>query len=306
MSLLKHRLISIASLALLVSLVLTYGCGKGRSTDVNPEETLKGTVKDKPKNEEILAWIGNDVITSEEYKEEFAILLPTYRNVAVQYKDQFLQSLINRHLLLQEAKRKNLQESETVKRLIERAKEEIMIQGLLDRGISDRVEVTDSEIENHYQENRDNYTEPSMIRASHILVDSELIAIKVQEDLKYGANFADLAREYSLDIPTKDKGGDLGYFAKGELVPAFEQACEKLEAGEVSDIVKTDLGYHIIKIFDKKEPTPKSLEQVKDTIESELLFEKQTRLYENLLQGLREKQNVRINQEMLQNLELSP
>ncbi len=158
MSLLKHRLIGIASLALLVSFVLVQGCGKGRSADVNPEGTLKSTVKKKPKNEEILAWIGNDVITSEEYKEEFAMLSPTYRNVAVQYKDQLLESLISRHLLLQEAKRKNLQDSETVKKLIERTKEEIMIQCLLDREISDKAEVTDSEIENHYQKNRDNYT----------------------------------------------------------------------------------------------------------------------------------------------------
>ena len=286
MPFLKHRIVTILSGLIFASILLVYGCGRN----------------EKPKEEEILVRVGDSVITTAEYKEELTMLPPNYRNIADMYKDQFLESLISKRLLLQEAKRKNLENSEAVKKFTQRAKEEIMIQELINTEVANKAEVTDSEIEEHYNENQNNYMELAKMKASHILVDSEVIAIKVLHDLKNGVDFAELAKEYSLDIPTKDKGGELQYFAKGQLFPEFEQACEKLEIGEVSEAVKTGLGYHIIKVLDKKEAKAKTLEEVKDTIKNELVSSKQTLLYENLLQDLKKNQPVSINNELLQTL----
>ena len=299
MSFLRYRVVNIISGLVFTAIFFVYGCGK----EVKEKSARQ---ENRPKNEEILARIGDKVITSNEYREEITMLPANYKGIANLHKDQFLESLISKHLLLQEAKRKNLQNNEDVKKLFKRAKEEIMIQELINREITNIAEVSDSEIEEYYHENQNDYTEPAKIRASHILVDSEVVAIKILEDLKRGADFAELAKEYSLDIPTKDKGGELGYFAKGAFIAEFEQACEALKVNEISEPVKTDLGYHIIKIVDKKEAGPKTLEEVKDEIKNKLLLDKQMALYENLLQNLKKKYEISVNKELLETITLTP
>lgn len=294
MSFLRYRTGPIAFYLFLVVFTIVSGCGR--------KETAE---QSKLKNEEIVAWVGKEAITINDYKNELAMLSPSYRGIANLDKNRFLESLINKRLLLQEAKTKNLQNSENVKRLFQRIKEEIMIQELIDKAISDKAGLTESEIEQHYRENQNDYAEPAKIKASHILVDSRLLAKKISADLREGAGFEKLTKEYSLDIPTKDRGGNVGYFAKGTLLPEFEEACEKLKVGEISDVVKTDLGYHIIKVLDKKEAEPKPLEEVKDDIKNKLLLEKEISLYDNLLQGLRDKQKISINSQVLEDIDLN-
>jgi len=85
------------------------------------------------------------------------------------------------------------------------------------------------------------------MRASHILVKEKALAVQLAKKAKQGANFAALAKEYST-CPSKSKGGDLGWFGPGKMVPKFEQACQKLKPGRISDVVQTQFGFHIIKL----------------------------------------------------------
>ena len=89
------------------------------------------------------------------------------------------------------------------------------------------------------------------VKASHILVKTESEARKILDELKKGANFAKLAKQVS-ECPSKKKGGDLGWFGRGAMVREFEKAAFSLKKGEMSDIVKTQFGYHIIKVTDTK------------------------------------------------------
>ncbi len=89
------------------------------------------------------------------------------------------------------------------------------------------------------------------IRASHILVDSEEEALKIKNELENGASFEALAKKYSK-CPSKEVGGDLGFFGKGVMVKEFEDAAFSLDVGKISEPVKTQFGYHIIKITDKR------------------------------------------------------
>jgi len=273
---------------------IIIGCGRKETSEVK-----------KTKDEEILVRLGEEVITIDDFKEEFAMLPSSYRKDVNFQKGQFLESLINKRLLLQEAERKKLENSENVKKLFKKIKEEIIIQELIDREVSSKAGVTDSEIENYYQQNQMKYVEPAKIRACHILIDSEPMAKKILDDLKSGCDFAELAKEYSLDIPTKDKGGDLGYFSKGTFLAEFESACDKLNIGEISEVIKTELGYHIIKVLDKKAAEPKKIEEARDDIKNELLLDKEISLYDNLLQGLRKNQNISINEKLLESINLS-
>ncbi|MBU4376827.1 MAG: peptidyl-prolyl cis-trans isomerase [Candidatus Omnitrophica bacterium] len=281
-----------ASLSILLCFI-AYGCAK--KTDQTP---IRGQAAEKGglvKVGEVVASVGGENITISEYEEEMAMLPPMYRSMAISNKQQFVDSLINKHLLLGEAKRRHLENNENVKKLLSKAKDEIMMQELIGIEITDKIKITDDDIGKYYEANKDKYIAPQKTRVSHILVDSEVVAQKVLFDLRKGEDFAVVCEEYSLDIPTKAKGGDTGYFAKGSLLPEFEEACDSLEVGDTSGVVKTGLGYHIVRVTDRKESQPRQLSEVRNEIENELFIEKQISLYEELMQGLKKGKEVRVN-----------
>ncbi|TMW71010.1 peptidylprolyl isomerase [Alteribacter natronophilus] len=135
---------------------------------------------------------------------------------------------------------------------------------------ADGIEVTDEEIEARYA---DMNTE---VEASHILVDDSDTAEEVKTLLDEGADFSELAAEYSTDPSNSDSGGDLGFFATGMMVPEFEEAAFSMDPGDISDPVATQFGYHIIKVTDKRDPgdSEESLEEQKREIRNSIVNEK--------------------------------
>jgi peptidyl-prolyl cis-trans isomerase D len=144
------------------------------------------------------------------------------------------------------------------------------------------VAVTDREIQRYYQQNSFRYETPEQIQASHILFktgpdkDEEAVRKKAEEVLaqaKAGADFAELARQYSEDT-SAENGGDLGLFGRGQMVPEFETAAFALQEGEVSDLVRSTYGYHIIKLTGRQAPLVRALDSVREEIRSALTQEK--------------------------------
>ena len=141
--------------------------------------------------------------------------------------------------------------------------------------------VTGQQIERSYNDNIQQYSTPEQVRASHILLKTEGkddAAVKKQADdilakARAGADFAELAKKYSEDEDSAKKGGDLDYFGKGRMVPQFEQKAFSMQPGEISDLVKTQFGYHIIKLADKKPAETKPLAEVRSQIEDQLKWE---------------------------------
>ena len=143
------------------------------------------------------------------------------------------------------------------------------------------IDITEKEIKSYYEYNADVYAQPKQVKASHILFklsqdDSEEVrsevkkrAEKVLEKARKGENFAGLAKEYSQG-PSKSRGGDLGYFKSGEMEPPFEEAAFALKKGEISDLVQTRFGYHIILVEDIKEAGTTPLEEVREDIAAAL------------------------------------
>ena len=147
--------------------------------------------------------------------------------------------------------------------------------------IGDKVTIDDAKIEEYYQSNQRSFTVPEQRRARHILFKVEdkagaaadkakaAKAEEVAKKAREGANFAALAKEYSEDA-SKDTGGDLGFFSKGQMVPAFDEAVFSMKVGEVSEVVRTQFGYHIIKLEEIRESTAKGLGEVREQIVSTL------------------------------------
>jgi foldase protein PrsA len=154
------------------------------------------------------------------------------------------------------------------------------------------VKVTEEELKKYYDEYK------PKIKASHILVDDEKTAREIKEKLEKGEDFAKLAKEYSKDTGSAANGGDLGWFGPGKMVKEFEDAAYSLKVGEISDPVKTDYGYHIIKVTDKEEK--KSFEEMKDEIEFEVKRSKldQTKV-QSELEKLMKKADVKVKDESL-------
>ncbi len=153
---------------------------------------------------------------------------------------------------------------------------------LLDRDqIKAKMTVPPADIQRTYNDNITQYQTPEQVRASHILLKTEgkteadvrKQAEEVLKQVKAGGDFAELAKKYSEDDGSKVNGGDLDYFTRGRMVPEFETAAFTLQPGQVSDLVKSQFGFHIIKVVDKKPATTRSIEEVKPQIEDQLKFE---------------------------------
>jgi peptidyl-prolyl cis-trans isomerase D len=148
-------------------------------------------------------------------------------------------------------------------------------------GLRAKATVTGQQIERAYNDNIQQYSTPEQARASHILLKTEgkddATVKKQAEDLlaqlKKGASFEDLAKKNSQDEASAAKGGDLDYFNKGQMVPEFDKAAFTLPIGQLSDLVKTSFGYHIIKVADRKPAATKTLAEVRPQIEDQLKYE---------------------------------
>jgi peptidyl-prolyl cis-trans isomerase D len=145
-----------------------------------------------------------------------------------------------------------------------------------------KVAIPPADVERAYNNGIDQYTTPEQVRASHILLKTEgkddaAVKAKAEEILKQakaGADFADLAKKNSEDDASAKNGGDLDYFGRGRMVPEFDQAVFAMQAGEISDLVKTQYGYHIIKLVDKKPGTTRTLAEVRQQITEQLAYER--------------------------------
>jgi peptidyl-prolyl cis-trans isomerase C len=174
----------------------------------------------------------------------------------------------------------------------------LAIQQFIDIKIVQKITVSDDETKAHYNNNLDLFKQPEQVRAMHILAmvepqsteEQKAAARKklkeVQKKLEQGEDFEALAKEYS-EGPSGAKGGDLGYFSRGQMVPPFEEAVFALKSGAVSDIVETRFGYHLIKVVDKKPVSMMSYEEIKDNLQQYMKQQKvqeQVKLYIEKLQ----------------------
>ena len=148
-------------------------------------------------------------------------------------------------------------------------------------GLRAKMTVTPQEVEARYKDNLQTYSTPEQVRASHILFKTEgkddatvkKLAESVLAKIKAGSNFAALARQYS-DDGSKDNGGDLDYFAKGAMVPEFDEAVWKMQPGQISDLVKSQFGYHIIMMTGRRAATTRTIDEVRPQLQEQIRDEK--------------------------------
>ena len=129
------------------------------------------------------------------------------------------------------------------------------------------VTVSEDALMSFFEEHKSDYDQPEMVKASHILVETEEKAKEIKKKLAEGADFAELARSESTDPMSAAEGGDLGFFARGRMVAEFEKAAFAMSPGQTSAPVKSEYGYHIIRVTDRKDAHEATFDDVKDDIE---------------------------------------
>lgn len=179
----------------------------------------------------------------------------------------------------------------TVNALRDRLRTNVTVQNLVGKVTS--VSVTDAEVEQYFRQHRSEYDQPEQVRASHILLESDAEARFVLARLRRGDKFEDLARQYSKDPGSKEQSGDLGFVSRGQLVGEFEKAAFTLRPGQVSGIVKTQFGYHLIKVTGRKDPQPANLAQVRDQIRAQLLSKKREAAFQAWLKRIKAQAKIK-------------
>jgi len=203
------------------------------------------------------------------------------------YYEDLLERLIDVKLIAQEAKKINLLDDASVKAAIEFVTEKILMQAYLAKYAQENI--TEESLKNSYQNYIADVTSREEIKASHILLDTEEDAILIIKQLNNGENFEELAKIKSKG-PSGPSGGDLGWFARGQMVPAFENEAFSLAPEEISqNPVQTQFGWHVIKVFEKRIPEAPSFESIKVN----LIQDNERRLISKRIQELRKVASIK-------------
>ncbi|MEO6991951.1 MAG: peptidylprolyl isomerase [Candidatus Baltobacteraceae bacterium] len=183
-------------------------------------------------------------------------------------------------------KQQNLTEDD-VKKIL---RQQLVIQAAVDKNIT----VTDKQIQDYLAKNHATLDKPDQVHARHILVADLKTADMIEQKLKAGGDFAALAKQYSTDPSSKDKGGDLGFFSKGQMVPAFQSAAFTQKLNVVGPPVKSPFGYHIIEVLGRKPATVATFANSKDTIRDQLKTQQEQTAMPTFMQSLRSKAKIDI------------
>lgn len=170
--------------------------------------------------------------------------------------------------------------------------QESLLINKLQENVQGEVEVTEEEMKEYYDNNKSDFETKEQVQASHILLEDKEAAEEVMTELQEGGDFAELAKEYSTG-PSADKGGELGYISRDQnIAQEFKEAVFDLESGEMSQIVETEYGFHIIKATDKKEADVKSYEEAKEQIKQQLQNQKGQQIWDEFVRELRDEAEI--------------
>jgi len=227
-------------------------------------------------NKNIVATYSEGEVTSEQVMEQFKPMLDMqpenkdkkFSELDKNVQEMLVKGFINQKLFEKEAEKLGIRSSEDFKKKIKAAESQLLQQELIERQL--KTAVTDKLIDEEYNKLAKELKGQKEIRVAHILVDTEEKAKEIKKKLNKGSKFEDLVKEFSKDEGSKANGGELGYVMKGQLVPEFENKAFSMKQDEISDPVKTQFGWHIIKALDSRDVKIPPKEQALNGIKGKL------------------------------------
>jgi peptidyl-prolyl cis-trans isomerase C len=289
-----------------------------------------------PTDDEVVARVNGEILSRAAFEKELERELESLDPVEPRGPEQIgpirlalLDTTIDRMLLLQAARKVNISAApeEVDERILRissdypaegfekalargklsmpelrrRTAELLMLEKLFEEHVYPRVSVTEEEIHQSYEQHRDQFMVPEQVRAAQIVVRSLEEARRLQQQLRQGKKFADLARKYSLS-PDAKVGGDLGFFPRGVMPRSFDEVAFRLAVGQVSDVVTSDYGYHLLQVLERRPARKGELDAVRREVEQKLIQRKRADAQKIYLANLRREGQIVVNEPVLQAL----
>lgn len=286
---------------ILKSLAVVFACA-ALIAGCNAKKGGEGTGAAKSTGE-ILAEVNGTNITTGDFDKEMENLPPYLKPMTEtpEGKKEMLETMIVRELILQQAKKDGIDKSQIVAEKLEELKKRLVVEAFLKKKVEEQANISDADLQKFYDENKDKFKSDAQIKASHILVKDEKTAQDVLAKIKGGTSFEELAKQFSMDSAAQ-KGGDLGWFSKGTMLPEFEKTAFSLKEGETSGIVRTKFGFHIIKLAGKRPAGQREFSEVKDQIKAALLPNKQQEVFQKLKDDLKKSAKYTIKEDVLKKM----
>ncbi len=244
----------------------------------------------------VLVIVNSKPITQDEFEFRWAELPPAaqerYRRDGGRRK--FLDDLVSRELLLQEARKQGLDRSPTAVERLERLKEQMAMEELVRATVTTQVQATPEEVEAYFAAHEAELRGTELVRVAHIVVRSVALARELKQQLDHGADFAVLAQRFSMDQMTRFRGGDLGLLRPGTLGRELSAALGALKPGMVSEPVESQDGVHLVKLVSREPDQTPAAEATRQRLRQELYAEKQRRRFEEYLAQLRSSATIRL------------
>ena len=214
-------------------------------------------------------------------------------------KVQLLKNLVRRYLVLQLDSTQELRESREVSSRVKEYEDQLVLEAYIKKNILDFLRVSDEEVKQYYSDNLHKFILQPTVRASQILLRTEAEAKQILKKLREGENFVELAKQYSIDLPGALEGGSLGIITKGQNMSELGHTVFTLNEGEISPIVKTRFGWHILRVDEIIKQKYIPFEEVKDKIKVILQQEKEANAYDAMTRNLEKDADIKIFEKRL-------
>jgi hypothetical protein len=238
--------------------------------------------------EEVVARVDNSVLTHKNMKSRMS-----WEGLREDQESEFVEKWVDRELLYREAKRLGLDKAEELQWELELVEKEYVIQKLLERIYAKKIQITEEEILSYYEQNQDLFrVDEEEVKILHLLTKEREEAREALKEIQAGKDFSDVAREHSIGL-FHDQGGQMGYIKREDVIPEIGRIAFYLTPGSVSSIIKSNHGYHIIKVIKKRSKGEiKDLSEVRDEILQRLRVIKERSAYYDLLFQLQNEAKV--------------
>jgi len=249
-----------------------------------------------PPEEGVVALVNGRQITQTEFEARWGELAEATK---ARYekeggKRRFLDELITRELLMQEARKLGLDQNDAIRDRAQRYKEQLILDELLKDRIKAKIELSSEELDAFYEQHAQELLTPLKVRVSQMLLPNISAAKDLERQINQGGHFAQFAQRYSIDEKSKAKGGDLGPYRKDLVVPEVDEVIHTLKPGFVSAPIKTDAGYYLVMISSLDTEIIQADVAVRERLRQELLNEKRRKRFDDVIVDIRAKATIRL------------
>jgi peptidyl-prolyl cis-trans isomerase C len=249
-----------------------------------------------PPEEGVLALVNGRQITQTEFDARWRELAGATR---ARYEKEggkrvFLDELITRELLMQEARKLGLDQNDAIRDRAQRYREQLILDELLKDRIKAKVELTSEELDAFYEQHANELLTPLKVRVSQMLLPNISAAKDLEKQVNQGGDFAKFAQRYSIDSNSKAKGGDLGPYRKDLVVPEVDAVIHTLKPGYISAPIKTDAGYYLVMTTPLDKEIIQADVAVRERLRQELLNEKRRKRFDGVIADIRSKAIIRL------------